>query len=147
MIRLYTLQRFAHFSPQDSIASAWFSHCMMFEKRMTKTQSFRNNHSLLRMDSYTYFPLHLLAHHWKRSCNLLNYARAHNSLWLRTEVSSMNHLSSPGFPKKPDNTGFPRCLNPPRCLFKLPPEVEPLINNLTSVMDFTQTQTTSTSIA
>ena len=94
MISLYTLQRFAHFSPQDSIASAWFSHCMMFEKRMTETQSFRNNHSLLWMDRYTYFPLHLLVYHWKSSHNLINYARAHNSLWLHTEVSSMNHLSS-----------------------------------------------------
>ena len=95
MISLYTLQRFVHFSPQDSIASAWFSHCMMFEKRMTETQSFRNNHSLLRVDRYTYFPLHLLAHLFKRSCNLLNYARAHNSLWLHTEVSSMNNLMIP----------------------------------------------------
>ena len=95
MISLYTLQRFAHFSPQDSIASAGFSHYMMFEKRMTETQSFRNNNSLLRVDSYTYFPLHLLAHLFKRSCNLLNYARAHNSLWLHTEVSSMNNLMTP----------------------------------------------------
>ena len=59
---------------------------------MTETQSFRNNHSLLWLDQYTYFPLHLLAHLFKRSCNLLNYARAHNSLWLHTEVSSMNNL-------------------------------------------------------
>ena len=50
MIRLYTLQRFAHFSPQDSIASADSSHYMMFEKRMTETQSFRNINSLLRAD-------------------------------------------------------------------------------------------------
>ena len=50
MISLYTLQRFVHHSPQDSIASAWFSHCMMFEKRMTETQSFRNINSLLRVD-------------------------------------------------------------------------------------------------
>ena len=62
---------------------------------MTETQSFRNNNSLLRVDSYTYFPLHLLAHLFKRSCNLLNYARAHNSLWLHTEVSSMNNLMIP----------------------------------------------------
>ena len=95
MISLYTLQRFVHFSPQDSIASAWFSHCMMFEKRMTETQSFRNSHSLLWMDRYTYFPLHLLVHLFKRSCNLLSYARAHNSLRLHTEVSSMNNLMIP----------------------------------------------------
>ena len=31
----------------------------------------------------------------RASCNLLNYARAHNSLWLHTEVSSMNNLMIP----------------------------------------------------
>ena len=50
MIRLYTLQRFAHFSPQDLIASVDSSHYMMFEKWMTETQSFRNINSLLRAD-------------------------------------------------------------------------------------------------
>ena len=50
MIRLYTLQRFAHFSPQDSIASIDFSHYMVFERRMTETQSFRSINSLLRAD-------------------------------------------------------------------------------------------------
>ena len=95
MIRLYALQRFAHFSPQDPISSVGFPYYMVFEKRMIKTQSFRNTNSLLWVDSYTYFPLHLLAHLFKRSCNLLNYARAHNSLWLHTEVSSMNNLMIP----------------------------------------------------
>ena len=95
MISLYTLQRFAHFSPQDSIVSDCFSHYMMFEKRMTETQSFRNNHSLLWMDWYTYFPLHLLVYHCKSSHNLINYARAYNSLRLHTEVSSMNNLMIP----------------------------------------------------
>ena len=50
MIRLYTPQRFAHFSPQDSIASVDFSHYMVFEKRMTETQPFGNINSLLRVD-------------------------------------------------------------------------------------------------
>ena len=62
---------------------------------MTETQSFRNNHSLLRVDRYTYFPLHLLVYHCKSSHDLVNYARAHNSLWLHTEVSSMNNLRIP----------------------------------------------------
>ena len=44
---------------------------------------------------YTYNPLHLLAHHGKVSHNLLNYARAHNGMWLHTEVSSMNNLMIP----------------------------------------------------
>ena len=83
---------------------------MVFEKRMTETQSFRNINSLLWVDSYTYFPLHLLAHHLKRSCNILNYARAHNSLWLHTEVSSMNNLMIPlslGGEPYDDHTGTP----------------------------------------
>ena len=62
---------------------------------MTETQSFRNSHSLLWMDRYTYFPLHLLVHLFKRSCNLLSYARAHSSLWLHTEVFSVNNLMIP----------------------------------------------------
>ena len=56
MIRLYTLQRFAHFSPQDSIASVDISHCMVFEKRMTETQSFRNINSLVRADHTNLHP-------------------------------------------------------------------------------------------
>ena len=44
---------------------------------------------------YTYNPLHLLAHHGKVSHNLLNYARAHNGMWLHMEVSSMNNLMIP----------------------------------------------------
>ena len=104
MISLYTLQRFAHFPHKTRSSPLDFSHYMVFEKRMTETQSFRSTNSLVWVDSYTYFPLHLLAHLFKRSCNLLNYARAHNSLWLHTEVSSMNNLMIPlslgGGPKK-----------------------------------------------
>ena len=44
---------------------------------------------------YTYNPLHLLAHHGKVFHNLLNYARAHNGMWLHTKVSSMNNLMIP----------------------------------------------------
>ena len=95
MSSLYTLQRFVHFSPQDSIASVDFSHYMVFEKRMTETQSFRSINSLLRVDSYTYFSLHLLVYLFKSSCNILNYTRAHSSLRLHTEVSSMNNLMIP----------------------------------------------------
>ena len=47
------------------------------------------------VDRYTYFPLHLLVYHCKSSHNLVNYARAHNSLRLHTEVSSMNNLMIP----------------------------------------------------
>ena len=67
---------------------------MVFDKWMTETQSFRSVSTLRWVDSYTYFPLHLLVYHCKSSHDLINYARAHNSLWLHTEVSSMNHLSS-----------------------------------------------------
>ena len=148
MISLYSLQRFVHFSPQDSIASAWFSHYMMFEKRMTETQSFRNNNSLLRVDSYTYFPLHLLAHLFKRSCNLLNNARAHNSLRLHTEVSSMNNLMIPlslgGGPYKIRQHWV---LQVPQStqMWVLVGTLSWTINkHLTSVMNISQTQSTST---
>ena len=48
-----------------------------------------------RVERYTYFPLHLLVYHYKSSHDLINYARAHSSLWLHTEVSSMNNLMIP----------------------------------------------------
>ena len=110
-----------------------------------ETQSFRNNNSLLWVDSYTYFPLHLLAYHGKVSHNLLNYARAHNGLWLQTEFSSINNLMIPlslGGKPQDDHTGtlgyprttmdYSRCpdnhrvlqgasTNPPRCVLKQPP--------------------------
>ena len=72
-----------------------FSHYMVFEKQMIETQSFRSINSLLWVVSYTYFPLHLLVYHYKSSHDLINYARAHNGLWLHTEVSSMNNLMIP----------------------------------------------------
>ena len=151
MISLYTLQRFVHFSPQDSIASAWFSHCMMFEKRMTETQSFRNSHSLLWMDRYTYFPLHLLVHLFKRSCNLLSYARAHNSLWLHTEVSSMNNLMIPlslgGGPYKIRQHWVLQVPQSTQMWVLVATLSWTIIKHLTSVMNITQTQSTSTSIA
>ena len=68
---------------------------MVFEKRMTETQSFRRGPLNRYVRRYTYNPLHLLAHDGKDSHNLLNYARAHNGLWLHTEVSSMNNLMIP----------------------------------------------------
>ena len=48
-----------------------------------------------RVDNYTYFPLHLLVYHYKSLHDLINYARAHSSLWLHTEVCSMNNLMIP----------------------------------------------------
>ena len=123
----------------------------MFEKRMTETQSFRNNHSLLWVDRYTYFPLHLLAHLFKRSCNLLNYARAHNSLWLHTEVSSMNNLMIPlslgGGPYTYRQHWVLQVPQSTQMWVLVATLGKPLINNLTSVMNITQTQSTSTSIA
>ena len=62
---------------------------------MTETQPFRSISSLLRVDSYTYFPLHLLVYLFKSSHNLINYARAHSSLRLHTEVSSINNPMIP----------------------------------------------------
>ena len=74
---------------------------------MTETQSFRSVSTLRWVDSYTYFPLHLLVYHYKSSHDLINYARAHSSFWLHTEVSSMNNLMIPlslgGGPKETGN--------------------------------------------
>ena len=122
-----------------------FSHYMVFEKRMTETQSFRSASTLRPGRPYHLHPLHLLVYHCKSSHDLINYARAHNSLWLHTEVSSMNNLMIPlslGGEPQDDHTGTPgyprttldysRCpdnhwvlqgasTNPPRCVLKQPP--------------------------
>src|SRR4051812_21422867 len=60
--------------------------------------------------------LHLLVYHYKSSHDLVNYARAHNGLWLHTEVTSMNNLMIPlslgGGPEKkqasPDRNQVPQ---------------------------------------
>ena len=95
MISLYTLQRFAHFSPQDSISSVGFLALEGVWETDERDTVFRSINSLLWVDRYTYFPLYLLVHLFKSLRNLLNYARAHNGLWLHTEVSSMNNLMIP----------------------------------------------------
>ena len=96
MISLYTLQRLAHFSPQDSIASVWFLALQgAWEDGWPRHSLSEVFAPYVWVDSYTYFPLHLLVYHCKSSHNLVNYARAHNSLRLHTEVSSMNNLMIP----------------------------------------------------
>ncbi len=57
---------------------------------------YKNRQSLeYRVDHTNLHPLHLLVYHYKSSHDLVNYARAHSSLWLHTEVSSMNNLMIP----------------------------------------------------
>src|SRR3954469_15268394 len=73
--------------------------------------------STLRLDR----PVHLLSPTsaslpCKSSHDLINYARAHNGLWLHTGGSSMNNLMIPltrgGGPKeKHASPGIPRCLD------------------------------------
>ena len=96
MISLYTLQRFAHFSPTRLDRLRLISRTTWcLRKRMTETQSFRSTSTLRSGRPYDLHPLHLLVYHYKSSHDLLNYARAHNSLWMHTEVSSMNSLMIP----------------------------------------------------
>ena len=151
MISLYTLQRFVHFSPQDSIASAWFLALHGVWETDDRDTVIQKLYSLLRVDSYTYYPLHLLAHLFKRSCNLLNYARAHNSLWLHTEVSSMNNLMIPlSLGGGPYTHRQHWVLQVPQStqMWVLVATLSWTINkHLTSVVNITQTQSTSTIIA
>ena len=151
MISLYTLQRFAHFSPQDSISSVGFfalhgvwetdDRDIVFQKRLHLT-----------MDRpYHLLPLHLLVYHCKSWHNLINYARAHNSLWLHTEVSSMNNLMIPL------SLGGGPYTNRQHWVLQVPQSTQmwvlvatlswTIIKHLTSVMNISQTQSTSTSIA
>ena len=114
---------------------------MVFEKRMTETQSFRSVSTLRWVDSSTYFPLHLLVYHFKSSHDLVNYARAHNSLWLHTEVSSMNnlmiHLSLGGGLKENRQSWNTQVPQSTQMCIKIATLNKPLINNLTSIMDIT----------
>ena len=64
-------------------------------RRMTETQSFRSASTLRSGRPYHLHPLHLLVYHCKSSHDLVNYVRAHTSLWLHTEVSSINNLMIP----------------------------------------------------
>ena len=63
MISMYTLQRFAHFSPQDSISSVEFLALHDVLETDDRDTAFRSINSLFWVDSTTYFPLHLLAYH------------------------------------------------------------------------------------
>ena len=62
---------------------------------MTETQSSEALAPYEQVDRTNLHPLHLLVYHYKSSHDLVNYARAHSSLWLHTEVSSMNNLMIP----------------------------------------------------
>ena len=117
MISLYTLQRFAHFSPQDSNTS------MVGDSRHSLSEAL-TLYSGQTVPPTTHYICQSTS--LRASRNLLNYARAHNGLWLHTEVSSMNNLmiplslggipqgnltGPPGFPRA--STGFSRCPGKP----------------------------------
>ena len=88
---------------------------------------------------YTYFPLYLLVYHCKSSHDLINYATAHNSMWLHTEVSSMNNLMIPlslgGGPKTNKQSWNTQVPQSTQMCTKVATLNKPLINNLTSVME------------
>ena len=101
-------------------------------------------------------PLHLLSPTsaslpCKSSHDLINYARAHNSLWLHTEVSSMNNLMIPL------SLGGGPYTNRQHWVLQVPQSTQMWVlvatlswtinKHLTSVMNISQTQSTSTSIA
>ena len=120
-------------------------------RRMTETQSFRSASTLRSGRPYHLHTLHLLVYHCKSSHDLVNYARAHNSMWLHTKVSSLNNLMiplslghGPETDRQSQNTQVPQSTQ--MCV-KVATLSKPLINNLTSVMKYSQTQSTSTSIA
>ena len=92
----------------------------------------------------------MLVYHCKSLHDLVDYARAHNSMWLHTEVSSMNKLMIPlslgGSPKTNRQSWHTQVPQSTQMCIKVATLNKPLIINLTSVMD-TLTQSTSTSVA
>ena len=139
MISLYTLQRLRTFPHKTRSPPFVFSHYMVFEKRMTETQSFRSASTLRPGRPYHLHPLHLLVYHCKSLHDLLSYARAHNSMWLHTEVSSMNNLMIPlslgGGPKTNRQSWNTQVPQSTQMCIKVATLNKPLIINLTSVMD------------
>ena len=123
---------------------------MVFEKTDDRDIVFQKRQHLTMGRPYHLHPLHLLVYHCKSSHGLVNYARAHNSLWLHTEVSSMNNLMIPlslgGGPKTNRQSWNTQVPQSTQMCIKVATLNKPLINNLTSVME-TLTQSTSTSIA
>ena len=79
MISLIHSTKVADFPPQDSTASMIGRSRHSLSKALTLYSGQTGTPT---------FPLHLLVHLFDSSYNLLNYARAHNVLWLHTEVSS-----------------------------------------------------------
>src|SRR3954466_5194711 len=77
----------------------------------------------------------------KSSHDLVNYARAHNGLWLHTEVSSMNNLMIPlslgGGPKRNRQSWNTQVPQSTQMCVQVATLNKPLINKLTSVMDIT----------
>ena len=143
MISLYTLQRFVHFSPQDSNTS------MVGDSRHNLSEALTLYFRQTVPPTTQYICQSTSS---RASRNLLNYARAHNGLWLHTEVSSTNNLMiplslggghrritryNPGISQ--DNTGItPGAQNQQStqmCIKVGTLEFEPLINKLTSIMD------------
>ena len=104
-----------------------------------------------RVDRTNLHPLHLLVYLFKSSHNLINYARAHNSLWLHTEVSSKNNLMIPlslgGGPYTYRQHWVLQVPQSTQMWVLVATLSEPLVNNLTSIMNISQTQSMSTSIA
>ena len=72
-------------------------------------------------------------------------------MWLHTEVSSMNNLMIPlslgGGPKTNSQSWNTQVSQSTQMCIKVATLNKPLINNLTSVMENSLTQSTSTSIA
>src|SRR3954470_21518807 len=77
----------------------------------------------------------------KSSHDLINYARAHNGLWLHTEVSSLNNLMIPlslgGGPKRNRQSWNTQVPQSTQMCVQVATLDKPLINKLTSVMDIT----------
>ena len=151
MISLYTLQRFAHFSPQDSIASVWFLALHGVWETDDRDIVFQKRLHLMMGRPYHLQPLHLLVYHFKSLHDLVNYARAHNSLWLHTKVSSMNNLMIPlslgGGPYTYKQHWVLQVPQSTQMWILVATLSWTIIKHLTSVMNITQTQSTSTSIA
>ena len=128
-----------------------FSHYMVFEKRMTETQSFRNINSLLWADHTNIHPSTCWSTSSRANATYLTMLEPIIacgctrkflawiilwSLWAWVAVQKKNRQSW--------NTQVPQSTQ--MCVL-VATLSKPLINNLTSVMEISQTQSTSTSIA
>ena len=158
---MYTLQRFAHFSPQDSIASvdsrtAWCLRDGWPRHSLSEALTLYSGQTIPNLQTH-YLLIHLFKSFTQLTQTMLEPIIACGCTrkflaWIDSVPFEPGWWSigeshgNPGISKKTGNHWIPQVPQSTQMCIKVATLCKPLINNLTSVMDITQTQSISTSI-